>query len=78
MAKTVASPANSDVRPSDRRGESPSVRSDRAGGHILPHVAKSPLTNEKLVRRPDDGDLSFQRGNAQPSDFGLPAADRRR
>jgi hypothetical protein len=67
MAKTVASPANRDVRPSDRRGESPSVRSDRAGGHILPHVAKSPLTNEKLVRR--DSDLSLKTSNARfPSD----------
>jgi hypothetical protein len=60
MAKTVASPANSDVRPSDRRGESPSVR--RAdGGHLLAHVGKNTATNPKLRQ---DSDLIFQRRGA--------------
>jgi hypothetical protein len=59
--KTVASPANSDVRPSDRRGESPSVR--RAdGAHLAPHVGKNALQH---APRRSDSDLIFQRSGAQ-------------
>jgi hypothetical protein len=60
MPKEVGSPINTRVRDSDRRGESPGVRSDRRG-HIAPHVGKGGLTNPRLRA---DGDLTLERSNA--------------
>jgi hypothetical protein len=59
---TVASPANSDIRPSDRRGESPSVRRADGGGHLGGHTAGKAWTPERL--RPDS-DLILQRPGAK-------------
>jgi hypothetical protein len=60
MVREVRSPITGSAADSPRRGESPSVRFDRAGGHIAPHVGKSGPTNPKLRA---DGDLSLQRPN---------------
>jgi hypothetical protein len=62
MVREVGSPTNTHVRDSDRRGESPSVRSD-GSGHIGPHVAGKGWTTERL--RPDDGDFIFRRPGAK-------------
>jgi hypothetical protein len=68
--KTVASPANSDVRDSGRRNEtaamhnspSASSRAD-AGGHLSRFIGKG-VISPKLLRR-DDGDLSLQHQGTQ-------------
>jgi hypothetical protein len=46
-------------------GQSPlsTPRADRAGGHILAHAGKSPITDPKLMRR--DSDLTLQTSNAK-------------
>jgi hypothetical protein len=74
MPKEVGSPINTRVRDSERRGESPSVRSDRAGGHLT-HLNKGGPTPQKLMRR-GDSDLSLQTSVA--SKMPPPIMDRRR
>jgi hypothetical protein len=78
MVKEVRSPWSSEgnIRPIEAPGRSPLSRPRAdAAGHLGPHVGGKGWT--PLARR-HDGDLSFQRSNAQPSDFGLPVGDRRR
>jgi hypothetical protein len=58
MVKEVGSPVNTHVRDSDRRGESPSVRSD----HLGRHTAGKGWTPERLR---SDSDLIQPRSNAQ-------------
>jgi hypothetical protein len=65
---TVGSPTNTSVRDSDRRGESPSVRSDRAG-HVSHFAGKGGPVPAKLMRRPDDGDLHLQHQGRQGIPF---------
>jgi hypothetical protein len=78
MVREVGSPTNSRVRDSDRRGEtarshnSPSASPRADSGHLLPHVGKNAATDPRLMRRPDDGDLSLRTSVAAKNPpFGL-------